>query len=203
MIDFNQTWSHQPLTLPQPVIQPAWGQRHVGVTEVKKVISLKTLLLLHMTGYGHVTHVHASAWPLLQKLWVWKFTQGHLGSHGSKGYFHQKCYFSYRLHGMAMWLMHIHQLESYGYKNWPWGHLGSQGSKGHFHQNAITPLCYMAWPLDSYMLINLRPSAYVMGSNFNLGSFGVTGVKRLFSLKCYNSSMLHSMSIRHSCIRIS
>ena len=43
---------------------------HVGVTGVKKVISLKTLLLLQITGYGHVTHVHASAWPLLQKLWV-------------------------------------------------------------------------------------------------------------------------------------
>ena len=29
----------------------------------------------------------------------------------------------------------------------------------------------------------VRPSAYVMGSNVNLGSFGVTGVKRSFSLK--------------------
>ena len=27
LIDFNQTWSQEPLTLPQPVIQPAWGQR--------------------------------------------------------------------------------------------------------------------------------------------------------------------------------
>ena len=43
---------------------------HVGVTGVKKVISLKTLLLLQIIGYGHVTHVHASAWPPLQKLWV-------------------------------------------------------------------------------------------------------------------------------------
>ena len=43
---------------------------HVGVTGVKKVISLKTLLLLQITGYSHVTHVHASAWPLLQNLWV-------------------------------------------------------------------------------------------------------------------------------------
>ena len=48
---------------------------------------------------------------------------------------------------------------------------------------------------DSYMLINLRPS-FVMGSDVNLGSFWVTGVKRSFSLKCYNLSMLHSMIIR-------
>ena len=34
-----------------------------------------------------------------------------------------------------------------------------------------------------------------MGSNVNLGSFGVTGVNRSFALKCYNSSMLHSMII--------
>ena len=35
-----------------------------------------------------------------------------------------------------------------------------------------------------------------MGLNVNLGSFGVTGVKRSFSLKCFNLSMLHSMPIR-------
>ena len=32
-----------------------------------------------------------------------------------------------------------------------------------------------------------------MGTNVNLGSFGVTGVKRSFALKCYNSSMLHGI----------
>ena len=29
----------------------------------------------------------------------------------------------------------------------------------------------------------------------NPGSFGVTGVKRSYSLKCYDSSVLHSMTI--------
>ena len=33
------------------------------------------------------------------------------------------------------------------------------------------------------MCISLRPSSYVMGSNVNLGPFGVSGVKRSFSLK--------------------
>ena len=46
------------------------------------------------------------------------------------------------------------------------------------------------------MLTSLRPSTYAMGSYVNLGSFGVTGVKRSFSLKCYNSSMLQSMTIK-------
>ena len=46
------------------------------------------------------------------------------------------------------------------------------------------------------MLINLRPSTYVMGSNVNLGSFGVKGVKRSFSLKYYNTSMLLSMTVK-------
>ena len=59
---------------PWPCINLSYNQLgvkgHVGVTGVKKVISLKTLLLLQITGYSHVTHVHASAWPLLQNLWV-------------------------------------------------------------------------------------------------------------------------------------
>ena len=41
---------------------------HVGVTGVKKVKNSKTLLLLQITEYGHVTHVYSQAWPLLQKL---------------------------------------------------------------------------------------------------------------------------------------
>ena len=47
------------------------------------------------------------------------------------------------------------------------------------------------------MLISLRPSCDFMGSNVNLGSFGVTNVKKVISTKeCYNSSTLHSMTIR-------
>ena len=41
---------------------------HVGVTGVKKVKNSKTLLLLQITWYDHVTHVYASTWPPLQKL---------------------------------------------------------------------------------------------------------------------------------------
>ena len=40
---------------------------HVGVTGVKKVKNSK-MLLLQITGFGHVTHVYAYAWLPLQKL---------------------------------------------------------------------------------------------------------------------------------------
>ena len=107
-------------------------------------------LLLQITGYGHVTHVHASAWPPLQKLSLYKIIQGHLGSLGSKGHFHQKCYFSYRLHGMVTRLMHMHQLETlyknYRFKNSPGVIWGLWGQKVVFTKNAITLPCYIAWP---------------------------------------------------------
>ena len=41
---------------------------------------------------------------------------GSFGVTGSKSHFHQKCYFSYSLHGIIMRLKHIHQLDTL-YKN--------------------------------------------------------------------------------------
>ena len=56
-----------------------------------------------------------------------------MGSQGSKGHSHQKCCFSFRLHGMVVGLMHIHQLDtfykSYWTRNSPrviWGHRGQK-----------------------------------------------------------------------------
>ena len=104
------------------------------------------------------------------------------------------------LHSMTIRLIHVDQLETFypcsGVKCQPgviWGH---RGQKVIFTKNALIRPCYMAWPLISYMFISLRHCTYVMGSNVNLGSFGVTVVKRSFSLKNYSSSMLHSMTIR-------
>ena len=101
--------------------------------------------------------------------------------------FHQKCYFSYRLHGMVLWLMHINQLNT-PYKKLSaeiliWGHLRSQGSKGHFHQK-----CSFSYRLHGIVLWlmhihQLDTPTKVIGSNLNLGSFGVTGVKMSFSPK--------------------
>ena len=88
---------------------------HVGVTGVKKVIFTKNtiiLFLLQITWNGPVTHAYSSARYLLQKLSAQILIWGHLGSQGSKGHFHQKCYFSYRLHGLIMWLMHMNQLDT-------------------------------------------------------------------------------------------
>ena len=68
----NMTWpiltrlGHKyQLTIPFMSYDQIGVKGHVGV---KKVISLKMLLLLQITGYDHVTHVYASAWPRLQKL---------------------------------------------------------------------------------------------------------------------------------------
>ena len=44
-------------------------------------------------------------WPV----WGQRSRRGH---RGEKCHLHQKCYFSCRLHGMVLWLMHIHQLNT-------------------------------------------------------------------------------------------
>ena len=60
-----------------------------------------------------------------------------------------KCYFSYKLYGIVMELMHIRQLDtlykSYGSRNSAgviWGH---RGQKVIFTKNAVSPLDYMVW----------------------------------------------------------
>ena len=52
-----------------------------------------------------------------------------------------------------------------------------------FTENATSPTCYIAGSGDSSILTSLSPSTKLIGSNFDLGSFGVTGVKRSFSPK--------------------
>ena len=108
-----------------------------GVTGVKSSFSLNMVQLVHVTQHDHKTHTCTSPWDLLPMLWGQMSIQGHLGSLGSKGHFHLKCYNSSMLHSMAIRLIQVDQLETFY-------------------------ICY--------------------GSNVNLGSFGVTGVKSLFSL---------------------
>ena len=80
------------------------------------------------------------------------------GSQGSKGHFHQKCCFSFRLHGMVVGLMHIHQLDtffkSYGSRNSTgviWGH---RGQKSIFTKYAVSPSDYMVWSWDLCIFIS-------------------------------------------------
>ena len=96
-------------------------------------------------------------WPLLahKQWWGQRSRWGHWGQ---KGHFHQNCYFSYRLHGMVMWLMHIHQLDSlyksYRFKKLSgviWGH---RGQKVIFTKIAISPTDYMVWSCDSCIFIS-------------------------------------------------
>ena len=110
---------------------------HVGVTGVKRSFSLKTLLLLQITGYGHVTHVHTSAWPLY-KSYGSKNSPGVIWGHrGQKVIFTKNATSPtvYRVWSCdSCTCISLTPLyKSYGSKNSPWGHLGSQGSKGYFH----------------------------------------------------------------------
>ena len=52
-----------------------------------------------------------------------------------------------------------------------------------FTENATPPTCYIAGSRDSGILTSLRPFTKLTDSNFNFGSFGVTGVKSSFLLK--------------------
>ena len=128
---------------------------------------------------------------------------GHLGSLGSKGHFHLKCYNSSNLHSMTIRLIHVHQLltlylfDGVKYQSRViWGHWGQ---KVIFTKQDITHPCYLIWPLDSYTCISLRVSTYVMGEMSIWGHLGSLGSKGHFHKKCCNSSVLHSMTIRHTC----
>ena len=147
-----------------------------GVTGVKRSFSLKMLLFVHVTQHEHKTHTSSSALDPLPMLWGQMSIWGHLGSQGSRGHFHSKCYNSSMLHSMTIWLIHVHQLETlflcYGVKCQTGVVWGLWGQNVIFTKNAITRPCYRAWPWDLYRLISLRRSTYVRGSNVNLGSFG-------------------------------
>ena len=52
-----------------------------------------------------------------------------------------------------------------------------------FTENATPPIRYIAGLRGSSILTNLRPSTKLIDSNFDLGPFGVTGVKSSFSPK--------------------
>ena len=74
-----------------------------------------------------------------------------------------------------------------------WGHWGQ---KVIFTKNTTSPADCKVWSHDSCTCVSLTPATKVITLKIHLGSFGVTGVKRSFSLKCCNSSMLHSKTIR-------
>ena len=116
------------------------------------------LFLLQTTWYGPVTHAYKSAKYTLQKISAEILILGHTGHSNEKVIFTKKCYFSYRWHGMVLWLMHIHQLdapyESYLLKfkcGVIWGH---RGQKVIFTKNVFSPTYYMVWSCDSRILIS-------------------------------------------------
>ena len=104
------------------------------------------------------------------------------------------------LHSMTIRLIHVHHLATlylcYGVKCQSGVNWGHWGQKVIFTKNTTSPADYKVWSHDSCTCVSLTPATKVITLKIHPGSFGVTGVKRSFSLKCCNSSMLHSMTIR-------
>ena len=125
-------------------------------------------------------------WPLLRHRQWWG-QRSRWGHWGQKGHFHQKGIKSYRILSIDAWLMHMNTLDplykSYGPKNSSgviWGH---GGQKVIFTKKASSPSEYVALTRYLCICISLINSTKVMVLNIHPGSFGVTGVKRSFSLK--------------------
>ena len=125
-------------------------------------------------------------WPLLRHRQWWG--QGSRWGHwGQKGHFHQKGIKSYRIPSIDAWLTHMHKLDplykSYSPKNSSgviWGH---RGQKVIFTKKASSPSEYVSLTRNLHTCISLSPSTKVIVLKIHPGSFGVTGVKRSFSLK--------------------
>ena len=79
---------------------------------------------------------------------------------------------------MVTGLMHMNQHdplhESYGSKKTPGVNWGHRGQNIVFTQNVLTPPIYSVYSYNLCKFFSLRPSTIVMGSEFNLGSRGVT-----------------------------
>ena len=105
-----------------------------GIMELMHILDGSTLYL------GSQSYVGLWSWDSCNSAGVSLGGHG-VGSQRSKVHFHQKCYFSYKLYGIVMGLMHIRQLDtlykSYGSRNSPgviWGH---RGQKVIFTKNAM------------------------------------------------------------------
>ena len=130
-----------------------------GVTGVKSSFSPKLLFLIQITWYGHVTHAYYISFTPSTKVIGLKIHRGVTWGHrGQKVIFTKIAISHSRLHGMAMGLMHIDQLDtlykSNGSRNSPgvtWGH---RGQKVIFTKNAISPSDYVVWPWDSCIMIS-------------------------------------------------
>ena len=89
--------------------------------------------------------IHVDQLDPLPMLWGHMSIWGHLGSLGSKGHFHYKCYNLSMLHSMTIGLIvdQDPRVTLWGQMS-IWGHLGSLGQKVIFTINAITRPCYIA-----------------------------------------------------------
>ena len=99
-----------------------WGQKsilgHLGSLGSRPVYRSSSFFFCQHANISDMLHPILTSFDHNSKymnahLWHDQFgAKVMLGSQGQKGHFYKKCYFSYRLHGMVMWLMHIHQLDT-------------------------------------------------------------------------------------------
>ena len=91
------------------------------------------------------------------------------------------------LHSRVTWLSYINRLEIlykiYWLKFRFWVIWFHRGQKFIFTKNASPHAIYIVWSRDLWIETNLRPFTKLIDSNFNLGSFGVTGVKEVIFTK--------------------
>ena len=126
-------------------------------------------------------------------LWGQMSIWGHLGSQGSKHCFCtkqcSKC-FSYGLRSMVTWLMHMNQHnplpKSYGPKKSLGVNRGHRGQNIVFTQNVLTPPIYSVYSYNLCKFCSLGPSTIVLGSEFNLGSRGVTEAQIMILHNAHN-----------------
>ena len=123
---------------------------------------------------------------MLQKLstvWPQRSRRGHRVKNVKKFCFYGKCFSSYILHSRVTWFRYINRLgtlyKSYLLKFRFWVIWGHRGQKFIFTKNASPHTTYIVWSCDLCIKTSLRPFRKLIDSNFDLGSFGVTGVKKV------------------------
>ena len=87
-----------------------WGHRAQKFIFTKNAVSLSDYMV-----WSWDLCIFISLIPITNVMGL-EIHTGSFGVMGSKSHFHQKCYFSYSLHGIIMRLKHIHQLDTL-YKN--------------------------------------------------------------------------------------
>ena len=121
-----------------------WGHRGQKVIFTKNAISPTDYMPWSWNSYIFISYIPST------KVMGLEIQSGSFGVTGSKGHFYQKCYFSFRLHGMVIGLMHIHQLDTLYKVMGLEFHPGSFGVTG--VKRSFSPKCYFSFRLHGMVM---------------------------------------------------